>query len=275
MKIVNPPTVDSLDVFRRIADSKNYPTQGVLKNIYPHIQSRYSEYSIHKANLADISTSTLSPDNRNALLHCYSGETRELKRMKSEIKENYISSVGMKCQFCGIEIISTYDHYLPKEKFPEFSIHALNLIPCCSTCNNKKRMIFLTELGERAIINVYYELIPNDQYLFSKIEFRSGVPIANYYLEKPFSHSDFLFRLILEHYSRLNLLERYRENAPEILSETRVSIISHAHPNSTDIVKNWLRTEAENMSNRHSVNNWKVALFYAMANSDDFINSCL
>jgi hypothetical protein len=196
--------------------------------------------------------------------------------MKSEIKASYISSAGSrKCQFCGIEIISTYDHYLPKEKFPEFSVHALNLIPCCNTCNNKKRAVFLTQLGERAIINIYYELIPDDQYLFSKIELENGVPVANFYLEKPPAHSECLFRLISEHYSRLDLLERYRENAPEILSETRVSIISHARPNSDDIVKNWLITESKNIANKYSINNWRVALFYAMSNSDDFINSCL
>ena len=275
MKNINPPTIDSLDVFGKIADSKNPQAQENLKNIFHHIKSRYSEYSTHKANLAGISPSTLNTDNRNALLHCYSGETQELRRMKSEIKANHISSVGMKCQFCGIEIISTYDHYLPKEKFPEFSVHAPNLIPCCSTCNNKKRTAFLTELGERAIINVYYELIPNNQYLFSKIDFRSGFPVANFYLEKPSSHSECLFRLISEHYSRLNLLERYRENAPEILSETRVSIIFHEHSISVDTARIWLRTEAEIISNRYSVNNWKVALLYAMANSEDFISSCL
>jgi hypothetical protein len=276
MKIINPPTVNSLDVFGKISDSKNAPTQGILKGIYPHIKSRYSEYSNHKANLADISPSTLNTDSRTALLHCYSGETQELSRMKSEIKANYISSAGSKkCQFCGIEIISTYDHYLPKEKFPEFSVHAPNLIPCCSTCNNKKRAAFLTQLGERAIINIYYESIPNDQYLFSKIEFRNGVPVANFYLEKPSTHSECLFRLISEHYSRLDLLERYRENAPEILSETRVSIISHAHPNADDVVKTWLITESKNIANQYSINNWKVALFCAMANSDDFINGCL
>jgi hypothetical protein len=275
MKIINPPIIDSLDLFEKIAASKNAPTQGVLKNISHHIKSRYSEYSTHKANLADISASALDADNRNALLHCYLVETQELRRMKSEIKASHISSVGMKCQFCGIETISTYDHYLPKEKFPEFSVHAPNLIPCCSTCNNKKRMIFLTELGERAIINIYYELIPDDQYLFSKIEFRNGIPVANFYLQKPSNYSEYLFRLISEHYSRLDLLERYRENAPEILSETRVSIISHAKPNSDAVVRIWLRTEAENISIQYSVNSWKVPLFYAMANSNDFINSCL
>ena len=275
MKFITPLTIDSLDVFGKIVLSKNVTTQATLKHIFSHVKSRYSEYSMHQGDLRELSLSSLGAKDRDALLQCYLSETKELKRMKASIKANHIASAGMKCQFCGIEIISTYDHYVPKETHPEFSVHAHNLIPCCSTCNNKKRMTFLTNLGERAIINLYYDAIPNDRYLFSKIEFKNNVPVANFYLQKPSSHSECLFRLVSEHYSKLDLVKRYRENAAEILSEARASIISHAHPDSDAVVKGWLTTEAENFSKQYSENHWKVALFTAMAESDEYISSCL
>lgn len=46
------------------------------------------------------------------------------------------SSKG-KCLFCTHGTPTTLDHYLP-QSVPELSILPLNLIPCCSGCNNKK-----------------------------------------------------------------------------------------------------------------------------------------
>ncbi|MDQ7860344.1 HNH endonuclease [Peribacillus frigoritolerans] len=47
-----------------------------------------------------------------------------------------------KCAYCGIGDTNYMDHYLPKDDFPEYSIHSYNLVPCCSYCNEKKSKLF-------------------------------------------------------------------------------------------------------------------------------------
>lgn len=42
------------------------------------------------------------------------------------------------CPMCGLGQAKTLDHYLPKDSYPEFSVYALNLVPCCSSCNTAK-----------------------------------------------------------------------------------------------------------------------------------------
>ncbi|MCI1145139.1 hypothetical protein [Stenotrophomonas maltophilia] len=42
------------------------------------------------------------------------------------------------CPVCGGLGARTIDHHLPKANYPEFSIFAPNLIPCCGTCNSKR-----------------------------------------------------------------------------------------------------------------------------------------
>ncbi|MBK0098693.1 hypothetical protein IBT49_22120 [Erwinia sp. S63] len=43
-----------------------------------------------------------------------------------------------KCPLCGIAPVYTIDHYLPKARYPAFSIHVNNLVPACDACNRGK-----------------------------------------------------------------------------------------------------------------------------------------
>lgn len=53
-----------------------------------------------------------------------------------------------------------YDHYYPQSQYPYFSISFFNLIPCCHTCNNLKRVYgkllypYIEEFGEKTIFHV-------------------------------------------------------------------------------------------------------------------------
>lgn len=42
------------------------------------------------------------------------------------------------CPMCGNLTIGTVEHYLPKTPFPEFSVFSWNLVPSCSSCNQKR-----------------------------------------------------------------------------------------------------------------------------------------
>ena len=44
-----------------------------------------------------------------------------------------------KCPFCGVGIVSTLDHYLPKTKYPTYALTPVNLIACCADCNKNKK----------------------------------------------------------------------------------------------------------------------------------------
>jgi len=39
---------------------------------------------------------------------------------------------------CGSPNVRTLEHYLPKASYPEFFVFSFNLVPSCSTCNQKR-----------------------------------------------------------------------------------------------------------------------------------------
>jgi hypothetical protein len=60
------------------------------------------------------------------------------------------------CPFCGLGIASTLDHYLPKTKYPLFSVLASNLVPACKDCNTgKKTKIAIT--AEEQCLHPYFD----------------------------------------------------------------------------------------------------------------------
>ncbi len=64
------------------------------------------------------------------------------------------------CPMCGSQHPGTIDHYLPRERFPEFSILPCNLIPACPHCNSgvKKGHYRGTTSPER-FIHPYFETL--------------------------------------------------------------------------------------------------------------------
>ena len=65
------------------------------------------------------------------------------------------------CPICGIRISDQLDHYIPREKMPEFSLFAPNIIPICNKCNGKKLAKWLSPYGQRLIFNAFYDELPD------------------------------------------------------------------------------------------------------------------
>ena len=57
------------------------------------------------------------------------------------------------------------DHYIPREKMPEFSVHPLNLIYICHDCNKNKGTKWLDGAGERVFFNAYFDRLSGKEVL--------------------------------------------------------------------------------------------------------------
>lgn len=64
------------------------------------------------------------------------------------------------CPACGEEgTPNTLDHYLPKDHFPEFSIHLMNLVPMCDACQGIKLESFVDSGGHKRFLHPYFDAI--------------------------------------------------------------------------------------------------------------------
>ena len=66
------------------------------------------------------------------------------------------------CPICGIDTYDDWDHYVPRESMPEFSVLTSNLIPLCHECNSDKGTLWLNdERDHRLIFNAFVDTVPN------------------------------------------------------------------------------------------------------------------
>lgn len=74
----------------------------------------------------------------------------ELKRMRKK--------AGLKsCPVCGSPVTGSLDHYLPRDKYREFSIMRANLVPACMHCNSSSKGTTVHGGNPKRFIHPYFD----------------------------------------------------------------------------------------------------------------------
>ena len=173
------PSIDPHEIFDNIIDAKQGVRSIRLRSIAPTIHNRFDEYDLSKFSLENMCKQSWKDVEKSDLCHCYRNSTYPLDSLKHEIKQAQPQICRRICQYCGLNNVeSIYDHYLPKESFPEYAVYGFNLVPCCFTCNAKKSEIFLRH-GQRQFINLYYDPIPQEKFLYVRILEYNHEPVVS------------------------------------------------------------------------------------------------
>nr|WP_152992636.1 HNH endonuclease [Nonomuraea pusilla] len=171
------------------------------------------------------------------------------------------------CPLCGRTQVSSLDHFLPKEVFPEFSILADNLVPVCERCNRLKG-IECDRSNGLLMLHAYFDTFPNDELLHLDIEFSLSVEIA-YSLHQSVSVSDQLFERILKHYSVLNLLEFYQVEAIAEMTD-QMELYDETYRSTGGAGMRRLLASLSRGAEKRGVNHWKSVLYRDLGRSDEF-----
>lgn len=231
MKNLVPYKGDLIFVYESIAKVKSGSRKELLtgSSAIQIINSQYDKlsrslYDLSQMNLYCIDYSQIT-EIKEALIHCYEVSTIPLNRLKIDIEKLQSSEYGAKCQYCGVNIPNTFDHYLPKTIFPEFSIHPFNLFPCCAQCNQEKGSSWIDAEGIRCFVNLYFDNLPEVQYLYVSLIYNdeSGdmIPKVKFELVRDSGIDGDLFATISHHFEKLDLLKKYENQANGVVSTTR------------------------------------------------------
>lgn len=98
------------------------------------------------------------------LYHQYDNSKASMSDLRAKIIEANNGESVLKCPICELRDATELDHYVPRQLFPEFSVHSYNLIPTCHECNNNKSTAWC-DSGKRVFFNAYYDM-PTDELLF-------------------------------------------------------------------------------------------------------------
>lgn len=173
------------------------------------------------------------------------------------------------CPYCGISSPIELDHYLPKSKFPQFSILPLNLVPSCERCNKYGKGTIFAENKGGQILHPYldHNLYYDSSWMSANLENNGADDITvNYYTDPPDSWDSVQKDRVKTHFCTFNLQQRYSTSAGEELSTLLPQIYSMKCKgyDTNDVCEVLLDPviQAPNMSKNH----WKKVMYIAVRN---------
>lgn len=268
-------TGSSFDFYKKAVENKtDKDGKAVLKQMEDRVKGAYELYdnTFEKHNIHTLSPSTSFSENEKAELYGLYGSNKKIVKLIREWLELNNKPTYLKiCPYCTLNSANTTEHILPKQKYPEYAVHAKNLLPCCSECNSSKGENVRNEQGKPIILNFYYDILPPVQYLFVIISFDAkGFVDFEYRLENKNGINAELYDLIVSHYGKLGLPHRFKTRAVSIYTEIENSLIVDAKWQGIDRSLLYLRERTMMDADAYGLNHWKVVLKLALADSKEY-----
>lgn len=272
-----PHHSDSFNFHIAVVDSKNIRSAPLKSRVHAkddEIEARFDEYD-HA-----FETDTLESIDEDPVMQRMRTDLQSLYNFKSKpfqaLHELLIKPDGVlddTCPNCDKDSVESFDHLLPQTKFPEFSDHPLNLMPCCSECNERKSSNWI-ENGKRKYLNLYIDELPDVQYLFCDVRVSGDSIECDFSLSNLNGIDADLFRKIRNHFDALDLCRRYKNRSNQLVTE----LSSHVHLcksftlgdiNEKEYVRHILLDEIANRKQQDGCNDWRTLIFEACCNTDE------
>lgn len=248
-------------------------TLTALENDMERIYSEYDERFIHS-------------DVHNQLRHKLQDKTaiylRSLYLSGNSITELFRKDYNTRlknriyayrCPYCTYNETNTLEHILPKDLYPEYAVHALNLIPCCSQCNSYKGISIKDDSGMPSTLNFYYHDPNAIQFLEAEFELDGdNRPTFLYNVSFPVGSDPYLSAIILNHYTRLHLTDRLRKRAESRYAEEEVKLILEYKGKPVSKLIEVIASYVNTYTPKYGKNHYYIAMLRCMANSEAYRN---
>lgn len=194
-------------------------------------------------------------------------DNRKLKKLRTELK-----LLADYCPYCGFAPISDLDHHLQRNRFKLLSIFALNLVPCCSPCNSRKRRSPSDNPAEHQL-HTYLEPVTSFDFLRATaiLHQDNGALDVTFSIKKCIGMSDELYFRLTNHLTEFDLHAKYSKQVNIHLSEHQFGM-EMAYESGASLLCKYLNGTAEAHRQNFGVNDWRTALFRGLALCEEFWN---
>lgn len=262
------------DVISKKKNSKKDPTYKTRVSAFNNeIESQYKEFDkkFVKDQLEDLKSLVFSESEKETLHKLYSYKSKILQKLKIQLTTDEKKRIVNTCQNCTVGEINSFDHFIPKEEFAEYVVNPKNLFPSCTKCNSLKSTAWKKD-NKRIFLNLYLDKLPKEQYLFVDTIVNADELDLRYHLENKYSIDSELFDLIENHYKKLQLFQRFKENSDQVISELEISIKAYLSKLSIEDIKKTIIEECRATQQVFGHNYWKSILKLALINDPNYIN---
>lgn len=173
-----------------------------------------------------------------------------------------------KCPLCSVRPVDTLDHYLPKAKFPIFSVTPITLIPSCTPCNKGKLIDSPTNSDDQTL-HPYFDNIDSISWLKASVVQTNPITF-NFSVVPHKTWTQRLINRVKNHFNAFQLNELFSSHASEELrgAKTQLTNLFKSDP---DLLKKHLK-EAFESRLALGLNSWQAAMYKSLLQDEWFCN---
>jgi 5-methylcytosine-specific restriction endonuclease McrA len=251
---------DDVPSFATLVSSSTDERAALMRPLAPAVQAAIRRYDSRSPDVHSLRAIKMDAAAKNGLIDGYEGRTIEIKRLLADMTDSLSEADVDLCPYCSLNQNPDLDHYLPKDKFPEFSLHGRNLIPICPQCNRKKKTTFKTKQGGRYFLHAAFEPTIDRPILEVLIDYANSVPVVTYLIDDKGALPATELLIAERHFVKLGLADRYRKRAHGALSSLKKSL----RTKSARVVARVLNTKISAAVHGKPDNDWEAALYRAV-----------
>ncbi len=262
MRRLGPYEDETVPTFATLVADSTPARKVVLQPLVVAVTAACAKYDAAAPEVQELEAINLTKAGRAALIDGYEGRTVAIKRRLGKMLEALPLADADLCPYCSLDTNPDLDHFLPKAVFPEFALYARNLVPICTPCNRKKmNAIKVKGTGARLFLHPSAEPSRNALVLKADLSIRDGKMTVAYRIDDAGALSEEERALVIRHYRRLGLSDRYSRRARSHMASFKASVQGH----SPAAIKKSLRSKIANPEVGEPVNGWRPALYRAVA----------
>jgi hypothetical protein len=135
MRRLGPYQAKTVPTFAALVTDSTADRRLAMQPFVVAVTAACGDYDAAAPDVHGLTAIKLSKANRDTLIDGYDNRTVAIKRRLSKMIESLPAADADLCPYCSLDTNPDLDHFLPKAVFPEFSLHARNLVPICTPCN--------------------------------------------------------------------------------------------------------------------------------------------
>lgn len=262
---IDLPNIDNIKLWDEIVSNKRGIHKSNLLQCRHIVLERYVFYQSHYESLEEITPlDTQFWENIKEDLHSCYGNNVAFSRARKKLL-----SSAPKCPYCLLNRPNTLDHYFDKSDYPEYSVFAPNLIPCCSEGNSLKGTRLFNDDQQRQFIHFYIDNIPNYQYLFVHFSIDAPKSIPQTFVDLQFQENEPLEQQIRNHFSQLDLLRKFHDaiisRLPVVLGEIEIAKNGGM---TFDQIQEIMRVRYRALASTYKGNYWETCMYEGLLSSE-------
>lgn len=268
-KKIAPDEATDIVFMNTIISASRRPRRPHLLAAHQRATAAYASYEDALTSTGQLVPVTMTDEEHDAYFDLYDSEAVNVIAAKTEVARLFGIDY---CPYCRIEPTLPLDHFLPRSKFPEFSISTRNLVPSCTTCNTVHKKARWGIGPNRPFLHPYFDAFPAILYLRCMVQVQPATPnapgslIVGFTIDKTGCTTSQLLEQVDQierHFTEMDLNTRYINKVTmEILPALGRLLASQANQAEREENVNHYIHSGINSSD---LNTWEKAFFTALA----------